>query len=369
MRNSYLFVGIALLAIALYFFLTKTRTKPVPPPTDKRKVLTWIIHMYPPYHNAGAEWMAHCLNRYLVKEHGYTIYVFIPSKNLLGYTYFNPATTYEGVHVFNMNDTAALEKATEYSTAICSHLNLSNGVRKYAKKHNKPYIHFLHNSFEGKKIRKWKETPHPTYLIANSEWISKFYSEFNFPIKVLYPPVFWQDYAVKRTNAKYVTLINLNKNKGGKILPEIARRLPDKQFAGVRGGYDKQVIDDKSPNITYFPNTPNIQEIYEQTKILLVPSAYESWGRVAVEAMSSGIPVIANPTPGLREALGNAGIFCHRDDIVSWVKEIKRLTEDSNYYSSMSAKALARAKELDPIPQMDALAKWFPSTSNPKMTH
>ncbi len=354
------------------FYLIKKFTKKsakIPPPATEGKALTWIIHMYPPYHNAGAEWMAHCLNRYLVKEHGYTIYVFIPSKSFLGYTYFDPTTIYEGVNVFNINDTIALETAVKHSTAICSHLDFSSSVRKYAKEKQKPYIHFLHNSFEAKKMQAWKESPHPTYLIANSEWIRRFYEEFGFPIKVLYPPVFWQDYAVKRSNPTFITIINLNKNKGGDLLPEIARRLPEQQFAGVKGGYDKQIIDKKASNITYFPNTPHIQDVYEKTKILLVPSSYESWGRVAIEAMSSGIPVIANPTPGLREALGNAGIFCHRDDVLSWVREIKKLCTDPQYYSSMSAKAIARAKELDPLPQMDALAKWIPSTSITKMTN
>lgn len=357
-------IAIIIAAVVIFAFHKKSLTT-ADVPAPQGKALTWIIHMYPPYHNAGAEWMAHCLNRYLVKEHGFTIYVFIPSKSILGYNYFNPTTTYEGVHVYNINDTPAMEKALAYSAAICSHLDLANSVRKFAKEQKKPYIHFLHNSFEGKKLTAWQQDPHPTFLIANSEWIRRFYEEFGFPIKVLYPPVFWQDYSVPRTNANFITLINLNKNKGGKILPEIARRIPEEQFAGVKGGYDKQIIDKSASNITYFPNTPKIQEIYEKTKILLVPSSYESWGRVAVEAMSSGIPVIANPTPGLREALGNAGIFCHRDDIPAWVKEIKRLREDEEYYKLMSVKALARAKELDPIPQMDALAKWFNEFQQP----
>jgi glycosyltransferase involved in cell wall biosynthesis len=130
------------------------------------------------------------------------------------------------------------------------------------------------------------------------------------------------------------------------------------EFAGVRGGYDKQIIT-TTPNITYLENTPRIQEVYAKTKILLVPSQYESWGRVAVEAMSSGIPVIANPTPGLKEALGNAGIFCYREDVSAWTREIKRLMEDSTHYQTVSDRCRLRAKELDPVPQMDAFAAWI----------
>jgi glycosyltransferase involved in cell wall biosynthesis len=358
----YWLIPILIIICILIIYKLFNKKKPDPkvyPIPSNGKALTWIIHMYPPYHNAGAEWMAHCLNRYLVKEHGYTIYVFIPGKHFLGITRFDPTTVYEGVHVYDINNKTAMEHAVKHSNAICGHLDFSNSVRKYAKEHKKPYIHFLHNSFESNTLRKWKDDGWPTYLVANSEWIREFYSSFGFPTKVLYPPVFWQDYAASSHNRRFITLINLNKNKGGHLLPEIATRMPDLEFAGVKGGYDKQIVKSNIKNITYFPNTPHIQDIYAQTKILLVPSSYESWGRVAVEAMSSGIPVIANPTPGLREALGSAGIFCHRDDLTEWIKEIRRLCESESYYSAVSERCRKRAKELDPLPQMDSFAEWI----------
>ena len=99
--------------------------------------------------------------------------------------------------------------------------------------------------------------------------------------------------------------------------------------------------------------------MYAKTDILLIPSKEESWGRVAVEAMSSGIPVIANPTPGLVESCGEAGIFCKRNDIDSWVREIRRLKTDSEYYKTKSDLCLMRAKELDPEPQLKAMADWL----------
>lgn len=135
--------------------------------------------------------------------------------------------------------------------------------------------------------------------------------------------------------------------------------MPDVQFLGVKGGYDGQIIKKGLPNLTYVDNTPYIQSMYAKTDILLVPSKEESWGRVAVEAMSSGIPVIAHPTPGLLESCGTAGIFCNRNDISAWVREIRKLKDDAEWRRSVSEKCLERAKELDPKKQLDEMATWL----------
>jgi glycosyltransferase involved in cell wall biosynthesis len=343
--------------ICIGIFINKGQPKLATPKSPDR-ILTWIIHNYPPYHNAGSEWMAHCLNRYLITEHGFTVYVFILPKKFAGITYKDPTTTLDGVYIYSTDNKDALESAVQQSLAVCTHHNLASMAREYAREYKKPFVHFLHDSNQIRKMTAWEDNPYPTHLVANSEWIKEHYKSFNYPTFVLYPPVSWKDYDVPSEGRELITLINCNSNKGGAILPEIAKELPQYKFAGVIGSYSKQIVE-PSANLEYLPNTPNINEIYAKTKILLIPSAYESWGRVAIEAMSSGIPVIANPTIGLRESIGSAGIFCYRNDVSAWVREIKKLCEDRDHYQRMSAKSLARAKELEPTPQMHKFAKWI----------
>ncbi len=93
-------------------------------------------------------------------------------------------------------------------------------------------------------------------------------------------------------------------------------------------------------------------EVYARTRILLVPSEYESWGRVGVEAFAAGIPVIAHPTPGLTESLGTAGIFANRRDIDAWEQAINGLLKP-RAYTAASKKAKARAAELDPTADLE----------------
>jgi glycosyltransferase involved in cell wall biosynthesis len=94
--------------------------------------------------------------------------------------------------------------------------------------------------------------------------------------------------------------------------------------------------------------------VYARTRILLMPSEYESWGRAGVEAMASGIPVIASPTPGLKESLGKAGVFVNRGNRDGWQAAIERL-DDPAAYAAASSAALRRSKQLDP--RVD-LARW-----------
>mgnify|MGYP001420647474 CR=1 FL=1 len=62
-------------------------------------------------------------------------------------------------------------------------------------------------------------------------------------------------------------------------------------------------------NVEFIDQTDNIKEIYSKTQILIFPSIFESYGRVAVEACINGIPVIASDLPGIREATYNLSYY------------------------------------------------------------
>src|SRR5690606_37440896 len=94
-------------------------------------------------------------------------------------------------------------------------------------------------------------------------------------------------------------------------------------------------------------------QVYARTRVLLVPSRMESWGRVVVEALASGIPVVAAPTPGLVESLADAGVFCEAGDVDAWEASLRKL-DDPAEWSAASERALHRSKELDPSADLAA---------------
>jgi glycosyltransferase involved in cell wall biosynthesis len=152
----------------------------------------------------------------------------------------------------------------------------------------------------------------------------------------------------RTTRGDSITLINLNENKGARVMFDIARALPYRPFIGVQGSYGRQLRPMRpTPNVTILGHTPKITEVYSQTRILLMPSASETWGRVALEAACSGIPTIAHPTPGVVEALGDSGLFVDRKDVRGWVDTILSL-DNAETYRQISDRATARAHEMSP---------------------
>lgn len=190
-------------------------------------------------------------------------------------------------------------------------------------------------------------------VIYNSQHVADaFTAKFPYPYEVLYPPTRPERHRTEPGDR--VTLINLQPAKGSDVFYELVARMPDVEFLGVEGGYGEQRFD-THPNVVFQRQTTNMRDdVWARTKVLLVPSTYESWGMVGVEALASGIPVIASPTPGLLESLDYAGVFVPQNDVRSWERELRKLLDNEDVYAAASRLALKRSADLDPA---EALAR------------
>jgi glycosyltransferase involved in cell wall biosynthesis len=285
-----------------------------------------IVHGYPPTHNAGAEWMLHEQLKYL-QGRGHECEVMMKEEG-----------EFEGIKIVHSNP-----ESVKRADLIISHLKQAGRSLNICEYFHKPFVYVAHNnnhyhviSVKHKPIGEGRFI----YVIYNSESLK---SEMRYPNPsvVCRPHIDSKRYKTKRGDK--ITLINLFERKGGKFFHELAGKMPEVKFLGVEGSYGKQEKGSLS-NVTYMKNTPDAKKIYTQTRILLMPSMYESYGRTGVEAMVSGIPVIAAPTPGLKESLGDAGIFCESPK--EWIEAIKML-DDPAEYKRVSDKCTQRAKELE----------------------
>lgn len=303
------------------------------------KVLAWV-HLYPPDHCAGAEMMLHEILLGL-KARGHQVAVLVNDSS---------AAQWEGVPITVQDNRDSLD-LLNWSNIVITHLDKTPQVTQ-AVGQRRPLVHLVHNHVQ---LAAHGVTPtHAQLVVANSQWIRR---AIKWPAPddeiVVPPPVRPARYAGWRGDK--ITLVNLCKAKGSETFWALAERMPDREFLGVVGGYYRQEVPESTPpNVTVMPHTPDITEAYTQTRVLLCPSKYESWGRVGIEAAASGIPTIAAPTPGLKESLGEAGIFVDPSDIDGWVDAIRAL-DSSKTYARHSEMALKRSAELDPDPHIDLL--------------
>lgn len=306
------------------------------------------VDRYPPFVNAGAEWMLHAMLRACVDE-GMEVHVT---------TAVAEAAEVDGVQVWPAHFAQTIASGAD---VLVGHLLWTREVVTLADRQRLPLLYIAHNDFQ---VRYWKLGPSDvTALVQNAEWIAERHEQqfphWHGPSIVVRPPCRMADYHVRRDpDADLITLVNPNPDKGAAVFYEVARRMPERRFLTVGGAYGhQQQIPDGLTNVIHQPATGTIaQDVYRRTRLLMVPSKYESWGRVAVEAMCSGIPVLAQPTPGLVESCGTAGIYCDRDDPASWVAAITAL-DDEAAYGARSGAALERAILLDKAADRD-LAGW-----------
>ncbi len=110
-------------------------------------------------------------------------------------------------------------------------------------------------------------------------------------------------------------------------------------------------------NLHRMANTPDPRDFYRVSRTVLMPSLWrESLGRVPIEAMANGIPVLTSDRGALPETLGDAGfVFTIPErctatnaaiptthEVAPWVATIERLWDDPEFEAKH--RALARAE-------------------------
>lgn len=342
----------------------------VPPPTpaearaamlakaanlDHLRLLAFV-HKYPPTHNAGAEWMLHHTLKHLNgRGHESRVLVRDPVEIPDG------GEVFDGVHITSRPGQAQMRLWGNWATHIVTHLDMTGQAMQMANRYGLPEVHLIHNH---RQLAFHRVRVAPRRLaVFNSRWLQTAVA-WQGESMVLHPPVPVDHYRLERATGEHVMLFNLSPAKGANLFYALAAAMPDVKFMGVQGAYAAQVPPpDGLPNLTVVPHTADVRQLYAQARLVLMPSSYESWGRIAVEAGCSGIPAVTSDTPGLLEATGDAALHlpvtanrsgnvagrtteaveAPRDDVAAWADGIRTVLAD---YSTWSDRALLRAVQL-----------------------
>lgn len=316
-----------------------------------------FLYAFPPDRVAGADLMSADLLQGLA-EAGHEVTVFST-------TACKPRTVYDGAgHQFDgygtshgflhVENKVAWRKVGGWD-AVYSHPDLGDEPSRQARRMGIPYIAVVHNT-DARTGRYLKANP-PDLTVWNAEATRAAHSGTG-GIVVRSPLRVGDHYVGLSGLREAVTLVNLTAAKGGALFWRLAEYCGSRSFIGVRGGWGVQMQNHPTgvplSNVNVMGPLPprSMRAIWTMTRVLLVPSLSESWGRVAVEAACSGIPVIAHPTPGLQEAMGDAAWWVDRDDDGGWLAALAML-DDPRVYADWAARGRARADALQHLTLRD----------------
>lgn len=223
-----------------------------------------------------------------------------------------------------------------------------------AAEENTPLIQMIHSASQLESLGVWESCS--ALVVYNSAWVSEACAWWPGESIVLHPPIDAERVRCEPNPVK-VTLINMSHAKGANHFYRLAQELPHRGFLGVMGSYGEQAItphgipgygDNPTPtplpaNMQVTGTLPEIRDAFGYTRVLLVLSIAESYGRVAAEACVSGIPTIAVRTAGLEEALGDAGHWVESRDDIRGIARLIEQAHDEDTHAAWSAAALARA--------------------------
>jgi glycosyltransferase involved in cell wall biosynthesis len=203
---------------------------------------------------------------------------------------------------------------------------------------------------------------------------------------VIADPIPFDRVVAEDPEPKYVTFINPQPAKGVTVFARIAMELndrrPDIPFLVVesRGTSDslaKLPVDLSGlTNLNRMATTPDPRDFYRVSRAVLVPSLWrESLGRVPMEAMANGIPVLASDRGALPETLGDAGfVFTVPDrftpqsleipsarDVAPWVAVLEKLWDDPEFEARHRALARAEARRWEPMHVANLFEQFFAS--------
>jgi len=104
-----------------------------------------------------------------------------------------------------------------------------------------------------------------------------------------------------------------------------------------------------------------IDSFYQKHHIFIIPSLFESFGIVVLEAYKNGLPTIAANTGGLQDVVrnGKTGFLVKTNDARKYVEHLTKYLKDSNLLAKHQSAAQYFVRDFDYSPHIEKLVKLY----------
>ena len=153
----------------------------------------------------------------------------------------------------------------------------------------------------------------------------------------------------------------LSKEKKVDCLIDMVRAIPDMRLAIVGDGPHRRALEEVMANdrvvFTGYLTDDDLVQAYASADVFVFPSENDTFGNVVLEAMASGLPVVAARSGGPLDMVhhGENGFLFEPGDVRNLIGGVRRIVDDADLYAQMQAGALKEAQSRSWKAVMDGL--------------
>jgi glycosyltransferase involved in cell wall biosynthesis len=143
-----------------------------------------------------------------------------------------------------------------------------------------------------------------------------------------------------------------DRRKGADVLLEASRLLHDEggeHRVQVAGEVDESLFEDSGPTIERlgYLGRGALVRAYQQADVLVLPSRFDSFGRVVVEGMATGLPALVSAHVGAKEVVteGESGWVVPAEDVDALADRMRWCVRHPEEVDAMRENAVAAAAD------------------------
>lgn len=226
----------------------------------------------------------------------------------------------------------------------CSYLKILNCSK---------YHRYLWDFYKLNKLKKQRKILDQANIkIAISSKIKEKLEKFNIKNSIIIPNPIKIKKSHKRQHEKNekINLLYIGRLDYNKGLQNIIKLIDFKKMNLIVAGKGPLENKIKKYPIKYLGWVNNTSKLYQEADIVIIPSLWEEpFGRIAIEAMNGGCPVISSNIGGLKDIIKNnqTGFLVHPLNFKEWEEKINLLGNDRKLREKFSQNALKEVKKYD----------------------